>query len=614
MSNMSKRTYDIIDNELDTRIDNLKESSVANLVKQDEEYLAEGGVDLEVYNDFKKTFTRFYTHRSWRDLDGDGDLEPRGDYNKVTWTARGTKESLPHNFDEGQTETYLDSVPQRLGSSAGEKLAGHILVNPDLSESDKSGLFLEVATPKKYVDETKVSKRPMSGEDYYKYTALYESRPTGAYDDNGNAITETKLRYVVDDYQNTHMTKVKQSHVPMRNVDGRVLVRKDPYAEGGSAADEREAASRWFVENTISEACTGKVSRLDSSTSSRVYIEQNDAAGLIGIDAKYGAMYTFDDKCVNDVTSAALNQLTFDSGLYVKSNGTGNLSHQLASIKEDTVHGKYLNIYSDKRATAAAGTTERSHSVFLPDAKILCDNPNVSILEMDMKAAGTTGDPTNDYKHFEAQLQFAGPKDKQSTFGRVMEGVSLCDTGNWIKLRLEAYLNEHVIQVYVDNKYVDTITTCNNKAVAFTADNFGDCRTATINSYNASGSVDLSFDNISFYQTVKEFKAIPNNIYDADGMEIPLRRVDDGTIHCETPLDAEGTTVANVNFVKDQISKVSGAEVTKAYVDSQIETINNKLNSVGKPDVDKAYVDSQIGDIQAVLEAINAQISTFEGV
>ena len=47
-----------------------------------------------------------------------------------------------------------------------------------------------------------------------------------------NAITETKLRYVVDDYQNTHMTKVKQSHVPMRNVDGRVLVRKDPYAEG----------------------------------------------------------------------------------------------------------------------------------------------------------------------------------------------------------------------------------------------------------------------------------------------------------------------------------------------------------------------------------------------
>lgn len=576
---------------VNSRITASEDNSVLRMNIIDQNRIDNGNpADETALETFKNTWSRLYVERS----------KGRGLYGKIALSPTGDIDKMPMDYDEGDTNVILGSVPQRIGDDLGlvegeahSRLAGHILVSEDLeveAPNKTVGYYYpKVATPKKYVDtrideskkwaknkvdeavQTLVPRAPMSSESYYQYNTIYESRYN-----KDTGTTYPALRYLAEDYTKDPIKTYNQAHVPLRNYDGRFYVRETP-------TENIEATSKKYVDKTISDNVSTKADRLINNSNKKVAyvigknnesIEGKPICEDLSIYAPKGRLiYSFEnDLYTEDTTSAVLNQLTFESGIRVTGNGTGNASNQLASVKSDDVHGKYLNIYSDKRAAETNGKKERSHSVTLPAPQILKANPNVAVLEFDMCANGSNW--------YEAELRFVGEwsdttkKYETLRLGWKLENqIQLSNKGEWVTVRLEAYLNEHVLQVYVNNKYKGTITS--NSKGAFDDNDFNDINLVAFNTYNGSGSVDLSLDNISFYKTVKPFEECPPS--DDDETEIVIRRTSDGTMRCSTPDNSAEDVVANVGYVKNIVESIATNSTTGNIDDT---AINEKLYTI----------------------------------
>ena len=213
--------------------------------------------------------------------------------------------------------------------------------------------------------------------------------------------------------------------------------------------------------------------------------------GITKIEPVYlnveATVYDFEGEYTNN-DEAVLNELTFADGVVVTSGGGDNRnSNQLASVVYEEGRGNYLNMYSDPRVD-----NNRSHGAILPKAEVLSENPNVTVLQFDIK------DRSNNW--YDTEFLCMGP---YIYLGRNIakndsERISL-GYDEWNTVRLEAYIDLGVLQVYINGVY----------SGSFTGLNFSSPDTAAFWTYNNSQIVDISLDNIYFFQTTKEYVAVP---------------------------------------------------------------------------------------------------------
>ena len=211
-----------------------------------------------------------------------------------------------------------------------------------------------------------------------------------------------------------------------------------------------------------------------------------------------GMVEDFNGEYTTDDGTTRYNEIFFASGTKAVSAVNGNattLSGQLASVKSEDGRGNYLNVYSGPRQN-----DERAHMVNFPEAAVVTDDANVTIVEFDYK------DNSNAY--YDVELTFAGTV---LAFGRTVGAAStshpyiMLPQNEWSTIRLEAYFDIDVVQVYVNGVYTGSLTTNYNGAAA----DFTDSRTISFGSYNKDRIVDWSIDNFTFVQTTKEYVEVP---------------------------------------------------------------------------------------------------------
>lgn len=419
-------------------------------------------------------FNRFYQERSWKDLDGDGKLEPRSGSARICATENPLPPPRPEQYISNRQlyQDYRNSFPDRIAADYG--------------------------------------------------------------------------------------TNLTLGSIPQRTVDGDIRIPARTFENASRAAGGKEndyAASiygvRHEIKNQLDEFAknipSSGVEKITADGQNLAYIERANKAGTCGVEAKYGlkyetpknvTVYNFDNDTYTE-KEEVLNTFQFSSGVYLKSNGTGRNSGQLAAVLTDEEHGAYIHIESGTR-NSVNGSSERAHAIVIPKATTLVDNPNVSILEFDMIANGS--------KSYEIQLAFTA--NNYLNIGKELNGIQISDGVHWSRVRLEAYLNEYVVQVYVNDVYKGTLT---KGTTDFTANDFAKCDTVVFNGYNGLGTIDFDLDNVSVYRTIKEFKANPAE--DVTQYELPLRDRATGVINGETPSEADDKALANVGYVKFAIEQ-----------------------------------------------------------
>ena len=201
---------------------------------------------------------------------------------------------------------------------------------------------------------------------------------------------------------------------------------------------------------------------------------------------------------------------------------------------------------------------------------------------------------------YEIELKFVGdyipPNAETLRLGHRIENIVLNENNEWTRVRLEAYTNEHVVQVYANDKYKGTIT--ENIKGTFDDADFNSINEVRFNAYNGNGSVDFSIDNISLYKTYKMFEVNPPS--DNDECEIPLRRVSDQTIRCETPEGSANNVAANVGYVNTMIDDLGKTTLVDG---KQVVTtgINHSIKKPLQPTSELLYSQKENGTYKCII-------------
>jgi len=263
---------------------------------------------------------------------------------------------------------------------------------------------------------------------------------------------------------------------------------------------------------------------------SNVYVEGGARVTPVTM-ALGGTTETFEGDYTTDDGTTRYNEIYFPGGFEAKSspNGDGTTnSNQKAAVNYQEGRGKYLQITSDVRVG-----NERAHIVNAPQVQVVGENPNVTIAEFDFK--------DNSAAYYDVEFSLGG---NVYALGRTIGASSTSNPyialpqNEWYTLRLEAYHNEDVLQVYVNNVYLGSLTT----AMAGTAVDITDSKHVQFGAYNGSRTVDFCIDNYSCVQTAKEYVAFPYTpkratTYDFENLEAQVI----GTNPTFTSADIAGT-------------------------------------------------------------------------
>lgn len=184
-----------------------------------------------------------------------------------------------------------------------------------------------------------------------------------------------------------------------------------------------------------------------------------------------------------------------------------NYGGATALLREDEKTGnKFLSVYAPKRANS-----EYSHSLKMSVPTQMAGEPNAYVFEASFKLNSVCTsknflqiiflNTTSSYRYGQIDMSVVNNV-------AYLAGVPIGYFDEWFDLRLEYHLNEGAIRVYSNDLYMGEITEFSSSD-SITAKNVSALNSITdfsIGTYNGSGSLSFSIDNMAIYTTELEYE------------------------------------------------------------------------------------------------------------